>query len=130
MGTLRWWKSVVRFSFFLVLATCRMRSSAWDTLSRSCARRVRCWSAFPLASALGSIGSAAGCPALFVDFSATMAESDFSGSCIIGYGSSPSRCGPATACRPGQSRDLPVPEQGASAHARVFDRAGSPGHSR
>src|SRR5262249_40430708 len=30
-------------------------------------------------------------------FPATMARSDFSGPCIIGYGSSPSRCGPATA---------------------------------
>ena len=33
--------------------------------------------------------------ALFVGFPATMAESDFSRPCIIGYGSSPSRCGPA-----------------------------------
>jgi len=31
---------------------------------------------------------------LFVGFTATMAESDFSCPCIIGYGSSPSRCGP------------------------------------
>ena len=84
------------------LAAFRMRSSACDTLSRSCARRVLCWPAFPLVSALGSIGSAVGCPTLFVDFTATMAESDFSRSCIIGYGSSPSRCGPVTACRPGQ----------------------------
>src|SRR5436190_7832792 len=72
-----------------------MRSSACDTLSRSCARRVLCWLAFPSASALGSTGSAASCPALFVGFPATMAESDFSRPCIIGYGSSPSRCGPA-----------------------------------
>src|SRR5215470_1492144 len=43
-----------------------MRSSACDTLARSCARRVLCWLAFPLASALRSTGSAAGCPALFV----------------------------------------------------------------
>jgi hypothetical protein len=46
------------------------------------------------APALGSTNSAAGCPALFVGFKATMARSDFSRSCIIGYGSSPSRCGP------------------------------------
>ena len=32
--------------------------------------------------------------ALFVGFAATMAECDFSQSCIIGYGSSPSRYGP------------------------------------
>jgi ABC transporter substrate binding protein len=46
----------------------RMRSSACDTLSRSCARRVLCWLAFPSASALRSTDSAAGCPALFVGF--------------------------------------------------------------
>src|SRR5882757_4736543 len=47
----------------------------------------------PLAP-LGSTGSAAVGTALFVGFTATMAESDFSRPCIIGYGSSPSRCGP------------------------------------
>jgi len=57
---------------------------------------------------------------------ATMPESDFSGSCISGYGSSPSRCGPSGPNRAyGQSRDLPVPVQGASVHARVSDHAGS-----
>ena len=35
-----------------------------------------------------------GFPALFVGFTATTAESDFPRSCIIGFGSSPSRCGP------------------------------------
>lgn len=39
-----------------------MRSSACDTLSRSCARRVLCWPAFPLVPALRSTGSAARCP--------------------------------------------------------------------
>jgi hypothetical protein len=34
---------------------------------------------------------------LFAGFIATMPGADFSGPCIIGYGSSPSRCGPATA---------------------------------
>src|SRR5271169_4301035 len=34
--------------------------------------------------------SAAGCPALFAGFFATMAGSDFSRPCIIGFGSSPS----------------------------------------
>src|SRR3989449_1083394 len=81
-----------------------MRSSACDTLSRLCVRRVLCWPAFPLAPALRSTGSAAfsfaadrsgaGCSALFAGFPATMARSDFSCPCIIGYGSSPSRCGP------------------------------------
>ena len=46
--------------------------------------------------------------ALFVGFTATMAESDFSCPCIIGYGSSPSRCGPSLALdADGQSRDIP-----------------------
>ena len=53
-----------------------------------------CSPAFLLVPALGSTGSAAGCPALFVGFAATMAESDFPRPCIIGFGSSPSRCGP------------------------------------
>ena len=61
-----------------VLAACRTRSSAWDTLARSCARRVLCWRAFPSVPALRSTGSAAGFPALFVGFDATMARSDFS----------------------------------------------------
>src|SRR2546422_11095997 len=91
-----------------------MRSSACDTLSRSCARRVLCWLAFPSASALGSTDSAAGCPALFVGFPATIAESDFPRPFIIGYGSSPSRCGPEQRTAAGHTRDLPVPVQGAS----------------
>ena len=104
---LRWWKSEVNRSFFRCLAACRMRSSACDTLARSCARRVLCWLAFPLASALRSTGSAAGCPALFVGFAATMAESDFPGPFITGYGSSPPQCGPdgtPPLARPGTSR--------------------------
>ena len=64
-------------------------------LTRFCARSVLCWFAFPLAPALRSTGSATDRSALFVGFSATMAGSDFSRPCIIGYGSSPSRCGPA-----------------------------------
>jgi hypothetical protein len=84
----------VNFTFFSRRAANRTRSSACDTLSRSCARRVLCWSAFPLAPTLRSAGSAAGRPALFVGFAATMPVSDFSGSYISDYGSSPSRCGP------------------------------------
>src|SRR4029450_1941596 len=60
-------------------------------------RLCRC--ALPLVPALGSTGSAAVGTALFVGFSATMAESDFSRPCIIGYGSSPSQCGPPAVCR-------------------------------
>jgi hypothetical protein len=118
----------VNLSFFLSLATCRMRSSACDTLIRSRARHVLCWLAFPSAPALGSTGSAADCSALFAGFSATTTESDFRRSCITADGSSPSRCGPPTGG--GQTWDLPVPVQGASAHARVFDHVGPVGRSR
>src|SRR5215831_10082594 len=75
-----WWKSAVNLSFFLSLATFRMRSSACDTLTRLCVRHVLCWSAFPLVPALGSadsaaVGSAADCSApscstLFAGFTA------------------------------------------------------------
>ena len=82
-------------SFFLCLAASRTRPSAWVTRSRPCVRSVLCCSAFPLVPGLGSTGSATGRPALFVGFIATMPESDFSGSCISGYGSSPSRYGPS-----------------------------------
>jgi len=119
-----WCRSAVNFSFFRCLAACRTRSSPCDTPLRFCARRVRGWPAFPLVPALCSTHSAAGCPALFAGFIATMAESDFSRPFIIGYGSSPSRCGPARAAA-GQTRELPVPVQGACVHARFCDHAGS-----
>src|SRR5208337_2502539 len=46
---------------------------------------------------------------LFAGFTATMAESDFSCPCIIGYGSSPSRCGPSLSRNShGQTRYLPA----------------------
>jgi hypothetical protein len=41
--------------------------------------------------------------ALFIGFTATMAERDFSCPCIIGYGSSPSRCGPSLSLDNGES---------------------------
>jgi hypothetical protein len=65
---------------------------------------VLCWFAFPLVSALGSTDSAADCSALFAGFSATMAKSDFPHPCIIGSGSSPSRCGPGRHSACGQTR--------------------------
>jgi hypothetical protein len=71
-----------------------MRSSPWVTVSRLCIRPVSCWVAFPSAPALGSTGSAPDRSGTFVGFTATMAGSDFSSPFIIGYGSSPSRCGP------------------------------------
>src|SRR5216684_1015353 len=68
-SVLMWWSSAVNLSFFLCLAACRMRSSACDTLARSCARYVLCRLAFPLVPVLGSASSAADCSALFVGFS-------------------------------------------------------------
>ena len=68
---------------------CRTQPSTCDTLSRFCARHVRCWSAFLPFPTLRSTCSVTGCPALFAGFVAAMAESDFSGSCIIGYDSEP-----------------------------------------
>jgi hypothetical protein len=50
---------------------------------------------FPSVPALCSTHSAAAEAALFAGFFSRMAESDFSGPCIIGFGSSPSRCVPA-----------------------------------
>jgi hypothetical protein len=107
-----WWKSEMNLSFLFSLATRRMRSSTCGMLVWLCAQGMVCWSAFPLVPALRSTGSAAiapadpsvvGCSALFAGFTATMTGSDFSGPCITGYGSSPSRCGPD-----GQTQDLPA----------------------
>src|SRR5215467_15463222 len=70
------------------LVAVRTRSGASDTLSRPCVRHVQHRFAFSSASALRSTASAAGRPALFGGFVATMAESDFSCPCIIGFGSS------------------------------------------
>ncbi len=114
------WVTALRY----ILATCRMRPSACDTRPRYCARCVLCWFAFPAASALRSTSSAADHSALFVGFAATMAEFDSPSPCIIGYGSSPSRCGPDRQRACGRTWGLPVPAQGTSAHASVFDHAG------
>src|ERR1700738_2596760 len=80
-----------------------MRSSACDALSRPGGRHVLCCSAFSLVSALGSTDSAAAASAadcstaslsaLFTGFSATMTESDFLRSCVIGYGPPPALSG-------------------------------------
>src|SRR5215469_3598251 len=87
------------------LAAFRTRSGACDTLARPCVRHVRHRFAFSLAPALRSTASAAGRPTLFGGFIATT-ESDFSCPCIIGFGSSPSRCGPVGSAACGQTRDL------------------------
>ena len=61
----------------------------------------------PLTRRLPSILSATDRSALFEDFFGTMRLSDFSGSCIIGYGSSPSQCGPGGAQPADRTGDLP-----------------------
>src|SRR5260370_24343032 len=78
--------------FLLSLAPFRMRSSACDTLSRLCVRRVLCWPAFPSVPALGSPCSAAGRPALFAGFIATMAAPVLSPPRLTRYRRSPSPC--------------------------------------
>ena len=50
--------------------------------------------AFPSACRLRSMNSASACAYLFAHFIATTQQSDFSGPCIVGFGSSPSRRGP------------------------------------
>ena len=74
--------------------------------------------------------SAVGRPTLFAGFVATMARSDFSRPFVIGYGSSPSRCGPVGLAAAGRAVDLPVPVQGACEHAGVSDHAGPDRRSR
>src|SRR5262249_37235755 len=124
VSRLRWWRSAVNRSFFLCLPACRTRLSARITRFRLWVRCVLCWSAFPLAPALGSTTSATGGPALFGGFTATMAESHFSGSCIGDYGSSPSHPDRPHSRAFGRPGDLPVPVQGACVHARFSDHAG------
>ena len=116
-----WCRSAVSFSPGFLATASRMRACACDTASRRRVgdarfqhdvRTVLCWLAFLSAPALGSIRSAASGldpDALFVDFTATTAGSDFSRSCIIGY----DLIGLPDADRRqragGQTRDLPVP---------------------
>ena len=121
-------------SFPFSLAAVRTRSSPGDTLARRGVRRVLVCSVFSSAPSLRSTRSGSGRPTPFAGFPATMKGSDFSSPYIIGFGSSPSRCGPELT-DPGRRRDLPVPAQGAYAHAGVYDRpgrpstrAGAPGH--
>src|ERR1700730_18025926 len=110
---------------FLPIQPCRCPY----TLARLGVRRVLTRPVFSSAPSLGSAGSDLGRPTPFASFPATMEGSDFSRPCITGFGSSPSRCGPGRDCS-GQTRDLPVPGQGAYAHAGVYDRAGPSRRSR
>ena len=85
-STVMWWRSVVRRTRGSRCTNCRIRSAACVTLSRSCVRNVLWLPGFPLGSTLGSTGSAGADAPLFVGFTATMAESDFSMPFIFGYG--------------------------------------------
>src|SRR5208282_3191242 len=71
-----------------------------------------------LAPVLGSTGSATDHSALFVGFVATTTESDFSGSCIIGFDSSSSRCGP------GGVRPQAKPETAGAPEIQLSSRPG------
>jgi hypothetical protein len=74
----------------------RTRFGPRDAPSRLGVRSVPPSPAFSLAPALGSTNSSAVRPVSFARFAAVMAESDSSSPCIVGFGSSPSRCGPLT----------------------------------
>ena len=100
-------------------------------LSRRRVRTVLCSSAFLAIPPLPSIDSATSKPVLFADFIGTTSECDFSSSYLIGFGSSPSRCGPsAHTATGGQAGELPGPVQRVSVHARFYDHAGSPARLR
>ena len=81
-------------SFLSSLAAVRTRSSPGDTLARLGVRRVLARPVFSSAPPLRSTDSGLGRLTPFAGFTATMEGSDFSPPCIIGFGSSPSRCGP------------------------------------
>jgi hypothetical protein len=116
--------SAVKRSRGCDLASCRTRARPLDTLSRHCVRRVIAPPLFPFASPLRSIDSAVVITTLFADLNATMGDSDFLESFVIGVRqyAFPMRTGRS---RAGRLRDLPVPKQGTSAHAGFSDHAGS-----
>ena len=116
-------------AFFRCLAASRTRSSPGDTLARLGVRCVRRPPVFPSVLPLGSTDSASGRPDLFAGCSATMERSDFSCSCIIGYGSSPPRCGPPGDAVWSNQEISRFPCTEPRIHARVSDHAGSARHS-
>src|SRR5215470_4279853 len=89
-----WCRSAVNFILLSLAAARRTRSSALGAPSRPWVRGALCWGGFPLAGPLPSISSAAGCPALFGDFSGTTGPSDFLCSFIVGACPWTSRRGP------------------------------------
>ena len=105
-----WCKSAVSFSCGFLVAACRIRSTACDTLSRPCVRCVLWPREFPLVEALPSGGSAGALAPLFAAFTGTIASSDFFIPCIIGYGVLLPAAAPVRL--PGQNEDLPGPGEG------------------
>ena len=85
-SSVTWWRSAVKRSRGSRRTNCRIRSAACDTLSRPCVRRVLWLPGFPSGPALDSTDSAGADAPLFVGFSATSPESDFSMPFVIGYG--------------------------------------------
>jgi hypothetical protein len=90
------------FGHVAALARGRADQTAAFSTARNCNRGNRALgsrgrSPRALVSVLGSPGSVANRSVLFAGLPATTTESDFSG--IIGYSSSPSRCGPAVSIR-------------------------------
>jgi hypothetical protein len=84
----------------------RNKLRACDTLSRLGTGHVLYWpAAEPVEPSAETEGNADRF-ALFVGFTATMAASDFPRPCIIGYDSSPSRCGPSASAGDGQTQDI------------------------
>src|SRR5499427_9830160 len=134
-----WCRSAVKFSSFFSLAAFRTRSSACDTRSRPWVRCVLCSSAFPLAPAL--------CPPTpqhqkrHARHGRSLPPCS-SASQLVSRGlTSHARASSATAPHLPDADRRPWTErsnasspgsqrQGASAHARFFDHAGPPGHSR
>ena len=119
-STLIWLVREVSLSFSFALRPAVCAPGACDTLARFCARHVLCRLAFPSAPALCSTSSAAEGFALFArQFHSSYGRVRLLAPCIIGFGSSPSQCGPL----PCQWSDAGPPSFRRSPFARevIFD---------
>ena len=114
-----WCKSAVSFSCGFLVAACRTRSTACDTLPRPSVRYVLWSRGFPLVEALPSDDSAGVCAPLFVAIIGITASSDFFIPSIIGYGIFPSSAAPVRL--PGRNEDLPGPGEGRTDVPGFFD---------
>ena len=105
-----WCRSAVSFSCGFLVAACRIRLTACDTLPRPCVRYVLWSREFPLVEALPSGDSAGVCAPLFAAFIGTTASSDFFIPSIVGFGIILSSAAPVRL--PGRNEDLPGPGEG------------------